>query len=42
MTIIKFKLKSDEEKRHFPFVIRELLVGAKQFTSLDGYHLRAM
>ncbi|GAW71507.1 hypothetical protein C5L28_001057 [Lentilactobacillus parakefiri] len=42
MTIIKFKLKSDEEKHHFSFVIRELLVGVKQFTSLDDYHLRAM
>ncbi|APR06374.1 hypothetical protein FAM21834_00089 [Lentilactobacillus parabuchneri] len=42
MTIIKFKLKSDEENRHFPFAIRELLVGVKQFAILDDYHLRAM
>lgn len=42
MTIIKLKLKSNEEKRCLPFVTRELLVGVKQFTSLDDYHLRAM
>ncbi|GAA3196156.1 hypothetical protein GCM10020008_16570 [Lentilactobacillus kefiri DSM 20587 = JCM 5818] len=42
MTIIKFKLKCDEEKSHLVLAIRELLVGVKQFATLDDYHLRAM
>jgi hypothetical protein len=39
MTIIKFKLKSDEEKLHLVLTIRELLVGAKQFVILTDYRL---
>ncbi|KRL16216.1 hypothetical protein FD12_GL000695 [Lentilactobacillus rapi DSM 19907 = JCM 15042] len=39
LPIIKFKLKSNEEKIHLTIAIRELLVGVKQFAILNDYHL---